>query len=377
VPLTVRALASGMVGTFAGTIGRAAAANTELGGLMQLQTTASGAFTLKVRSGAKTQSAKGFLQTTAPQVVATIHGELMSLSLDAGTGLVSGTHGTALVSGWRGVWDAKVRPTNSREGYYSVALDLADAGDDGVVTVPQGSGFAAFAITTGGAVRLTGKTADGQALTGASVLGEMGQVAVYAALYRGQGSLVGEWAVEEDLDGNFAGNQVSGTLDWMKSAMAGRAYASGFGPLNLRVEGAYLAPTSRGGSVLGLPQTGEFAVRFLDGGLADSETDPDVSGMLWTDLGRVVTPASGHAGRLVMKVMPKTGAVSGSFTLTETQVPVVRKGVKFFGQVVRLADTKIKAVGFFLLPQLPQSGEKANATAILSGAVRLEQPDVP
>jgi hypothetical protein len=48
--------------------------------------------------------------------------------------------------------------------------------------------------------------------------------------------------------------------------------------------------------------------------------------------------------------------------------------VSFVGQVVRTADAETRAVGYFLLPQIPLVGQKPNATPILSGAVYAVQP---
>jgi hypothetical protein len=55
---------------------------------------------------------------------------------------------------------------------------------------------------------------------------------------------------------------------------------------------------------------------------------------------------------------------------------MVRPNVPFFGQVVRTADAETRAVGYFLLPQIPVPGsnQKPNTTPILSGAVYVLQP---
>jgi hypothetical protein len=37
--------------------------------------------------------------------------------------------------------------------------------------------------------------------------------------------------------------------------------------------------------------------------------------------------------------------------------------------VVRTADAEVKAVGYFLLPQIPTAGQRPTATPMLSGAV--------
>ncbi len=372
-PLVVRALPAGQTGTFTGLTGRDAAANGGLGGLLSLNTTPTGAFTVKIRAGSKTSSAKGFLNAAAPQVQATVNNTALALTLDADTGLVTGTHGAAAVSGWRLVWDKKANPASRYEGYYSVALTLADAEDSGVAAIPQGAGFATFTVAAAGTLKVAGKTADGQSLVSAATLGPDGQIAVYSPLYKNKGSALGEWMVVEDSGWPFLGSTVTGALTWSKPAAAGRGYAAGFGPLNLNVEGGYLASSPKKQVVLGLPEAGEVNLAFADGGLAESATDPDLANIPWTETYQAVIPA----GR-TLKVNKATGALNGTFTLTEPAPnALVRKNVKFFGQVVRTADAETKAFGYFLLPQIPASGQKPNTTPILSGAVFLTQPAAP
>lgn len=372
--LVVRALPAELLGSFT-LLAERSAENGLLGAHITLTTTTGGAYSASVRSGAKTARLRGFLNGQAPQVEVGVTGSPLRLTLNPQTGEVTGTHGAALVTGWRQPWDARLKPASGLEGYYSVVLDLP-APSAGVDTVPQGAGYATFSVTAAGAYRLTGRTADGEAVTGAGGLGAKGELAVHSPLYKGKGTVTGKWLLEEDGGGDFSGNEVSGRLSWMKPAQPGRAYPGGFGPIDLGVRGGYLAASARGQVVMGLPRTGVFGIEFAEGGIADSATVADLAGLEWTDGMKVVPPAV-NPGRVGLKVNTATGSVSGEFTLVETAPPLVRAKVKFMGQVVRTGDAETLAAGYFMLPQIPGAGQRPTATPVLSGAVYLTQPAAP
>ena len=376
-PLIVKALAPAIVGSFTGLVDRDASANGGLGSVFTLTTTSTGAFTLQVKSAATTSSVKGFLAGSAPQVSVNVGSSLLSLTLDPVTNLVTGTHGAADINGWRMVWDKKFNPAASREGYYSVALDLADEEDLEDDIIPHGVGYANFSVLSAGTLKITGKTADGQTLTAATTLGPDGQIAVYTPLYAKKGSVMGQWEIAEDAEGLFMENDVSGEMSWQKPLTKGRAYAAAFGPTDLAVEGGYLGYSARGPVALGLPDTGEISVTFAGGGVEASAVNPDVTGAKWTEAYAVNMTGAVNAGAVTLKVNKATGAVTGAFTLQETTPPLARKGVKFQGQVVRLSDGTVKAAGYFLLPQIPVGDQKATATPVLSGSFLLNQSLVP
>lgn len=367
VPLVVKALDAELVGTFTALVERDAAANTRVGSRVDLVTTSKGSFTVKITTGTSSKSATGFLAATAPQVALLVNGRNLTLSVSDLTGEVGGSYGEANVKGWRSTWNALSNPAESRAGYYSFALDLASSADEGVVSIPQGSGFATLTVSAGGAVVVAGKAADGETLTSAGPLGPDGEICFYAPLYKGAGSLMGELELAEDAEGAFYENTVSGTPTWFKPATVTRTYATTFGPLNLSATGAYLAATSKE-VVLGLPETGLARLHFTYGGLDDSVTDPDVQ-FTYTDDNKVILPGVNPA-KVSLTIHKATGAVGGKFTLTEATPPLVRGNVAFAGQIVRQPNGEVKAVGYFLLTQKP-----ANATSsVLSGGVVIMQP---
>jgi hypothetical protein len=382
-PLTIRALPKNIVGSFGGILQRSPALNQNLGGMFSLSVTSSGFYTFKLSSAlnsvSKSNAASAFTATgrlapSAPHIAISLAGQPLSLSINPASGAISGSLGAASLSGWRAAWNATSNPAENLVGYYSFAIDLNDPLDDGKTEIPQGSGFATASVSNSGAMTLVGKTADGEPVTSSPLLGANGEFWLYSPLYKNLGTLQGSLTLTEDPAGLFSGNSIAGLLTWSKPTTTSRAYAA-FDPLNLKAEGAYLAPASKGNPALGLPDTGSVSLRFTDGGLADSDTDPDMN-FTYTDEDKVVMPVGtlNNPGQVALSLNPSSGALSGTFTLLETTpAPFTRSKVPFQAQVVRLTNGQVKAAGFFLLPQVPTGTQKATDTAILSGGVQLIQ----
>lgn len=333
VPLIVKALDQDLVGTFVGLINRDATANNNLGSKIDLVVTTKGSFTLKVTTGSKAVSVKGFLAATAPQIVVSVNGQPLVLTVNEAAGQISGTYGVAMVNGWRNAWSLAAKPASGLAGYYSMALELDDEMHDGAVGTPQGAGFSTFTVSQAGVATFSGLTSDGQKIICSSPLGAEGELAFYSSVNGGKGSLFGEQNLMADETGSFMGNKISGSLNWMKAETVSRTYAAAFGPVTLATEGAYLAPAAKGGLVLGLPEAGAAQLTFTDGGLDASLTDPDLS-IVFTADQKVAYPALNPA-KVSLSLNKASGALSGKWTLTETSPPLVRKDVKFQGQIIR------------------------------------------
>ncbi|TDU66169.1 putative Ig domain-containing protein [Prosthecobacter fusiformis] len=379
VPLTVNALKDNLVGSFGGLVARDPV-NRGLGGVLTVTTTSIGSYTVKlvgalgIKAASTSYSAKGRLVAAAPQLKVPLGGYELALTIDPDTGLMAGTLGSVKVSGWRSAWNARTHPADTLLGYYSLALDLKDAWDVGVDTVPQGSGFATFTVSSAGSLKVVGKTSDGQTITGASFLGSKGEFWIYTALYKNLGSIQGELAVHEDEGGIAAFNTIRGTVSWFKPGTVTLTYPATFGPVNLKAEGGYLALASKA-NILGLPDAGSVRLSFTDGGLAASDKDPDMSFTYTADHKTVLlTDAVNNPGKVTLKINAATGAVLGNFTLVEATPPLTRAKVPFVGQVVRMSDGGVKAAGYFLLHQIPVSGQTAAKAPVLSGGFKLQQP---
>lgn len=375
LPLVVDALAPKRVGSFGGLVERDAG-NRQLGGWFSLTVTSTGAYTLKQvgafganEAATSARSAKGFLAATAPQIETTLGGLPLTLTLNGDTGEVTGSLGGAACNGWRAAWSAQ-DPASSRAGYYSAALDWVTPEDVADPTLPQGSGYLTAMVSPTGAVKFVGRAADGEVLAGACLLGAGGEAWLHAPVAKKLGSLAATLQVVavspvED-------NRLEGDATWLRPALAGRLYPDGFDPRALTVDGGRLGAGTKL-PVLGLPAPGGVRLNFLGAGVEASDTDPALVFTL-SDLYKVSLPSlSENPGRVALKLNPKTGALSGSFSLQEASPVLTRAKVGFFGQIVRRSTGTNRVAGAFLLPQLPEAGETLKTSPVLSGAVELQE----
>lgn len=374
--LIVRPLSSEWQGSFAGLVDPHAVANSRLGSRLALTTTSLGSFTVKITTGATAKSAKGFLIEAGPQIDVMVNNQQLLLNVDSASGAITGTYGGATVRGWRIPWHARTRPATRLAGYYSAAIKLEEP--SALATVPQGTGYVTLKVATSGVVIVAGKTAAGDGITTSIGAGPEGEAGLYQSLYKHKGALSGIFQIQvAELD-SPASNAVVGNLSWLRPQDVSRTYGTGFGPLSMTVQGGYLAPKPAGGLVRGLPAPDvPFALEFFDGGLADSDTDPDLSGVTLNSSYVAQLPKAGTAenpARLTLRVNKASGAVTGSFVLAEDGVKGTRKA-SFLGYIIPTASGQTKAEGYFMLPQLPGEGQKATSTPILSGGMKLVQPD--
>lgn len=373
-PLVVNALLDGEIGTFIGFTTRDATANGKLGSRFDLTTSSNGYYTAKLTTGATAKSVSGYMLDTAPQISIPLAGSTLNVTFDASHNLITGTHGAAVLTGWRQTWNSTTHPATSRVGYYSASIDLADTLDQGQQSIPQGSGYVTFTVGSGGTLTVSGKTSDGQTIGTGGFIGPSGEVLVYQAFYSNLGSIVG--ALKLNAAATFADNLVSGPLTWLKPKNTMRAYGLGFGPVNVKAYGKYLATSSSGHIVLGLPTTGTAALKFFDGGLQLSLVDPDVAAFTYSSAYAVTMPKAGTAdnpGKATLSINKATGAISGSFTLVET-TPALTRTVSYAGMIVRPETGSSRASGYFVLPQIPLSGQTKDNSPSLSGKVIIDQP---
>jgi hypothetical protein len=371
-PMEVKALSKNLIGSYTGIIGRDTPTNGNLGARLTLTTTTTGTYTVKITKGATTTSASGHLNATAPHINVTIAGAVLSLTLDPVTNLVTGTHGVVAVSGWRSIWNA-LNPATNRNGYYSIGIDLKDNADLAQVDIPQGSGYASFFVAATGTLTVTGKTADGQAISSAGFIGPNGEIAIYTSLYANLGSIAGTLTLTATTP--ISENTVSGTLTWSKPKTTTRTYPEKFGPLTLNADGKYLASAPSGRIVLGLPAAGNAALTFTQGGLANTAINPNVSAFDYSAANHVTMPtfASGkNPAKVTLAINKNTGAFSGTFTLVDT-LPALTRTCAYQGMIIRQAPDTVKAKGYFLLPQRPLVGQTISTSPILSGGVKVTQ----
>lgn len=379
--LVVKALPTNAIGTFVGHITRQSDVNGGLGGRIDLTTGSTGGYTLVITQGAKVTRLVGFLAASAsanPQINATSGTLSVALVLAPATNSVGGTvtigSFSATVSGWRKVWNTASNPASGRTGYYTMGIDLTT--DVGNPLVPQGTGYASFLVSIEGALTVSGRTADGISITSAGFVGPDGQVLVHQLLYANKGSLLGELTLTEDPGGSFSDNVISGPLTWSKSETPTLlAYPNAFGPLTLAAYGKYMAWSSRGSIVLGLPDTTTPAsLNFAEGGLLASQTDPDVAAFTYTGATVVPMPTSALAnpGKATLSITAATGAFSGYITLVETS-PALTRRIPYQGMIIRTQSGTSKGFGYFLLPQIPTGNQTIKNSPVKSGQVVISQ----
>jgi hypothetical protein len=287
--LLVTDIQANLVGNFTGPVDRHPTLNGNLGGMINLTSTKTGAYTLSVTMGTTVFTGKGILATlTSPTdpitVVAVSRGKLTPLrvtfkllangTIDRNSSSITtvDTGATVRFDGWLNQWakvSPKTNPAAAFAAYYTVGLDIRDGN---VNEIPQGTGFASFTVNAGtGRLTVSGRLADNTAFTTATYVGAQGQVMVFRTLYSAtaRGSVLGTLRV--DTDGDFdlttpqvgdpadivpANNSVVGTVNWRRpldSATSQRTYRNGFQE-DLTARGKVYAWT-KGSLVMGLSST--------------------------------------------------------------------------------------------------------------------------
>lgn len=384
--LRVRPVPGGALGSFIAEVGRHASVNGNLGGRLDLTTTTAGSYTARLLMGGITRTTTGLLTTNvasgAVSLTATFtRGKEASLVLTilftpatnnmVGDLRVSTDSPTqfASVIGWRQTWNTTTNPATLHLGYYTASLE-GGVHYQGNAGIPQGAGYVGFSIGEAGTLTVTGRTADGNVLTTSGFLSQQGQILLYQSLYKHQGSLSGQMMLSTASSGMTSDSQIVGSVFWSKPADTARAYGDGFGPLLFHVDGGYLAPASRGHVVLGLPEE-TFEAMFSEGGLDLAAMDPTTDEAEFTDALKVVMPPAGDSdnpGGITMNIHSATGAINGSFTLVDG---ALKRKTTFQGMIVRGQSGAWLARGYFLLPQIPGTGETIHTSSILSGLLSL------
>ena len=252
---------------------------------------------------------------------------------------------------------------------------------------PEGSGYGFVAIDAKGMLKLNGKLADGTVVT-ASLATDgnlVGAYRPYIQLYANKlGYLAG--TLQLQLRGVNTGKYNitaagSGTdIWWSKSPVANdKSYPNGFSPVQLDpLMEPWIVPTNSYligplGLLTNNSQTiGDFGVTLAQttsGLLTSSWPLPLTSSLKMNAVSKVtvVDPSSLPTG-FAITITPKTGAFTGSFTLSDKR-KVTIQGVLL--QLMAPVSTDAFGYGFFLVPPVvtkPASG------SIISGDVQFKIP---
>ena len=296
------------------------------------------------------------------------------------TGSLTDGSQTAQLYGWTLVWSKANAIAKTQLGPVNASFEN-QAGWQNDAAVPQGCGFATLNIASTGFVKWIGKLADGTTISGSTPLGPQGQVSLLQMLYGSKGCLAIAGTVSP-------AKYLTATATWQKSAAAtpsGRTYPSGFGldqrgAVGLTVTGGpWNLPAKKQNliSLLTLKSADpNIQLNFTAGGVAASATKADTSGSVNAS-NKITFPvdAASNPGGVTLSINPKTGLVSGGFTLTD---PNPEKSGAKLARPVRFqaiyVPSQNRARGFFILPQLanPPATTRKNSL-ILSGAVVLSE----
>jgi hypothetical protein len=190
-----------------------------------MQVSVQGAYSGKLQLGAKNYSFGGHLspQSQATNQIARQGTSPLTLTLNVDADKVSGqltdNNWIADLHGKRAVFNARTNPAP-----YSGSYTLIVPGQQNSSYLPMGSGYGTARVDGNGAVRFTGALADGTKISQSATISSDGQWPLYASLYSGKGLIIG-WLTFS----NQAASDLSGALNWLKSANAtARYYSAGF-----------------------------------------------------------------------------------------------------------------------------------------------------
>ncbi|MES2507457.1 MAG: choice-of-anchor D domain-containing protein [Verrucomicrobiota bacterium] len=392
--LVVEALPQGFQGRYEGVIGFSDTRARSIGGRYELTVTATGAFTGKVTQGTKTESMKGFLVVsphlpTDAVATATLPGSKTGPLRQFRAELYSsgdGRHNALFLTdnvatdagyGWRIPWNGKDRLATAFAETYSFVTSPVDLPGP----APEGHGYGTFTIAgKTGAVKITGRLADGTPYISSAFVSEQGEISLYQSLYSQGGALVGALAVGTSEEREE--NDVFGNMDWVKHpVLPGSkeiAYRDGFSMWSIAARGGVLPRLAPGGRILDLPEseTAQAELKFSGGGLPApfdagvTVTNPSSKGLT----NKAVVAATAEAVALP-QLDTKKGTFSGTFTLTGS-TPALNRKTAFSGQVVQIEGV-VKGYGFFMMPELPAEGGSLKTSPRQSGAVLFQAAPSP
>lgn len=432
--IDIKALPVGVVGVYAGPVARHAMLNNGMGGRFDMTVASTGGISGKLVLGTQTLPFTGAFDLEVNPLTGVLNRAITaripiaatrtspSFILDFGLtitpatvadsppvtiisdGQITARTGTMSFEAWRNNFAARAVsnvsiPATAYLGLYNFAFALPQDSDLAVNDgrVPQGAGFASMTVAAAGTYTLSGRSADGERLTGSAWVGPQGQCFIYQSLYTTttKGSLLGTFDIVPGA--TPADNDIQGRLDWTRPANPAathRLYKSGFGlsgtpvtaPVPLDVFGGrYLVPAATGTMFdlnpavpgpVNISASLTFAEnRKLIGSIAmDDPTNynPNLAGIT-VKARSVVTPLPSSLAKTTLSPVHNTGAFSGNFAIQDNN-RLIRRST-FQGLMIRvrsLGGTDMVGLGYFILDQRPVAAERPTSTPQRSGIVQFQ-----
>jgi hypothetical protein len=276
----------------------------ETNGSWQLQMNAYGRFTATFITAGKRRIVSGALDGAGHWTKTFRDGVRITFDQDLTTGSVNGTlevvNFVAPFSGNKLPVFSPDHPSPLAGAYTLVFQTVANTGG---TALPRGAGFATMRITPKGIAKLTGRLADGLAVSAAIPLSDQNVVSLSSAFG-------GDY-----LDGNAtfpvqdSGSDLDGTFAWMRSSntVPGAAWPDGFAA-TIQVTASHWTKPARGQRVLSaMDATNGAANVVLDGGDAVIETT------IIVDPRNVAVENPPSPSALKISASPADGTFHGSF----------------------------------------------------------------
>jgi uncharacterized repeat protein (TIGR01451 family) len=177
-------------------------------------------------------------------------------------------------------------------------------------SVPQGIGFGTLKVNPStGLGAFSGILGDGTVVSLSMPVSKYGTWPMYKLLYSNGGGAMGWVQINNSV--------ARATVDWFKPAKPGAFYPGGFATTLSLTGHTHVAPTAGGQSV-----AGSWHVIMSGGNLPGGTVNP----VTLTAQG-AATVSAPNANKLKLKVVPATGAMSGSFVNSATKKTVAFKGL--------------------------------------------------
>lgn len=380
--ITVESLSDATVGNFIALIDRNHDVNADLGGRLDITTTATGSFSGKLTLPVTAMPFTGVLsgaRGTNPTVVNLLIPKtsiLLSFTIDESTGVVNATVSSGGIVTGTGMKQA-VADSQKRVGTYNFAL-APDAGSP--AGHPEGGGYGQFKLAATGALTAAGKLADGSAFSIVTFTAANGDIPLYAPLLLGKGSLHGVIRLNEDVASGYANNSITGAPTWRKNEdLASRSYRLGIPLMILNADGGRFVPSTTE-IVMKLPAVpGNATLTFSGGGLELASRHPSNVFTVVKPAKATLTTANTAATTLLFGTSTTAGLFNGQFILSDiVSGKATPRTVLYSGVLIRPGGSEVMVGrGFFNLAQLPvSSSESVSTSPTLSGLVGLARTPV-
>lgn len=413
--LTVRTLPTYLAGTYVGVLPRSDSFGATLGGRFDMTVTATGAATGTLRLGTfsypfATGSTLNVIGTNSSTATATanitvtrgtgasaltpltVTFEIDNTSLLANAKVEDSTNADEFIDfeGWRNSYSVAAPATAYQATVNNFGLLPPDGSDAAIV--PQGIGHGSFGVTNLGAYSITGRTADGETITGSAFIGPSGQAFIYQTLYLTtvKGSIVGAFSIDAKGNSIASDNTIEPStsipITWDRPedtrttstppTVAQRTYRAGFAPQQLLIEGSTYVPPVSPNVLLGLTAsttTPNAKLTFIGGGIQSTTSPTDTFSYLGVRVGAssvvtMTTVTNPNTATITLAPVAATGRFSGTFVMRDGTV--ARPSTTYQG-VIYSIDGSLKGVGFYL-----HNTKTTGATLsdlVQSGVVTLER----